>query len=62
MKKVKQMLEMNERRPAWLCRKAGISHALWTYMDQGKRSVTETTKQKIADVFNLPVSVLFDKN
>ena len=50
-----------ERTPAWLCRKAGISHSLFTQMDKGHKNITDKTKQKISDVLGIEQDILFKK-
>ena len=61
MKIIKQILVDMERTPAWLCRKAGISHSLFTQMDKGHKNITDNTKQKISDVLGIEQNILFKK-
>ena len=61
MKIVKQILVDMERTPAWLCRKAGISHSLFTQMVKGQKNITDKTKQKISNVLVIKQNILFNK-
>jgi len=57
---VKNILREMERRPVWLCRKAGISPALFTLMAQGERSITRLTRRKISRALRIPEKILFN--
>ena len=57
---VDQILEDIDRKPAWLCRQAGISHALFTRMKKGERAVTESTKNKFSAALGLRKEILFN--
>ena len=60
MDKVISILKSWDRTPAWLCRQAGISHALFTLMVKGDRDVSERTKQRISGVFGISQEILFN--
>ena len=61
MDKVIMLLEDRDRSPAWLCRQAGISHALFTLMKNGERVITKSTKEKISKVLGIRQELLFNK-
>jgi len=54
------ILEDKDRTPAWLCRQAGISHALFTLMKNGDRAITESTKDKFSEVLGIRKEILFN--
>ena len=49
-----------DRTPAWLCRQAGVSHALFTLMKKGERAITESTKNKFSVALGVRKDVLFN--
>ena len=53
------ILEDMDRKPAWLCRQAGLSHTLFTLMKNGERTITKQTKNKIAQVLKIRKELLF---
>ena len=55
------ILEDQDRKPAWLCRQAGISHALFTLMKNGDRAITESTKDKFTEALGIRKEILFNK-
>ena len=55
------ILEDRDLRPAWLCRQAGISYALFTLMKKGERTITESTREKFAEILGVPQEILFNK-
>ena len=55
------ILEDRDRKPAWLCRQAGISHALFTQMKNGERTITESTKDKFSEALGIRKEILFNK-
>ena len=55
------ILKDMDRKPAWLCRQAGISHSLFTQMVKGHKKITNKTKQKISDVLGIRQEILFNK-
>ena len=57
---VLNILEDRERTPAWLCRKAGISHALFIRMNNGERTITEDTKDKFSEILGIRKEILFN--
>tara|TARA_R100001594_G_scaffold121595_2_gene157530 strand:- start:12734 stop:12916 length:183 start_codon:yes stop_codon:yes gene_type:complete len=59
MDKVLMILEDMDRKPAWLCRQAGLSHTLFTLMKNGERTITKQTKNKIAQVLKIRKELLF---
>ena len=59
MDKVLMILEDMDRKPAWLCRQAGLSHTLFTLMKNGERTITKQTKNKIAQVLQIRKELLF---
>ena len=61
MDKIVMILEDRERTPAWLCRQAGISPTLFTLMKNGDRTITESTKDKFAEVLGIRKEILFNK-
>ena len=61
LKIVDQILEDMDRTPAWLCRQAGISPALFTLMKNGERTITESTKDKFSEVLGIRKEILFNK-
>ena len=61
MDKIVMILEDRERTPAWLCRQAGISPALFTLMKKGERTITESTKDKFSQVLGIRKEILFNK-
>ena len=61
LKTVLNILEDRERTPAWLCRRAGISHSLFTLMKRGDRTITESTKVKFSEVLGIRKEILFNK-
>ena len=61
MDKVLMLLEDRDRSPAWLCRQAGISHALFTLMKNGERTITKSTKEKFSRVLGIRQELLFNK-
>ena len=61
LKIVKMILKDMDRRPAWLCRKANISHSLFTQMSSGQKKITDKTKNKISGVLGIRNEILFDK-
>ena len=61
MDKVIMLLEDRDSSPAWLCRQAGISHALFTLMKNGERVITKSTKEKISKVLGIRQELLFNK-
>ena len=61
MDQVLMILEDRDLKPAWLCRQAGISQALFTRMKNGDRAITESTKEKFAEVLNIRKEILFNK-
>ena len=61
LKIVDQILEDMDRTPAWLCRQAGISPTLFTLMKNGDRTITESTKDKFAEVLGIRKEILFNK-
>ena len=60
LKVVLDILEDRDRKPAWLCRQAGISHALFTRMKNGDRTITESTKNKFSEVLGIRKEILFN--
>ena len=58
---VDQILEDIDRTPAWLCRQAGISHALFTLMKKGERAITNETKDKFSEILGIRKEILFNK-
>tara|TARA_Y100000310_G_C20597710_1_gene771356 strand:+ start:757 stop:963 length:207 start_codon:yes stop_codon:yes gene_type:complete len=60
LKMVIDLLEDRERTPAWLCRKAGISHALFIRMNNGERTITEETKNKFSEILGIRKEILFN--
>ena len=61
MDQVIMILEDRDLRPAWLCRQAGISYALFTLMKKGERTITESTREKFAEILGVPQEILFNK-
>ena len=61
LKVVLNILEDRDLKPAWLCRQAGISYALFTRMKKGERSVTESTKDKYSEILGIRKDILFNK-
>ena len=61
LKIVELILKDRDLKPAWLCRQAGISSALYTRMKKGDRTVTEATKNKFSDILGTPKEILFKK-
>ena len=61
LKIVNQILQDRDRTPAWLCRQAGISPALFTLMKNGERTITESTKDKFSEVLGIRKEILFNK-
>ena len=61
METIIAMLQDKDRKPAWLCRQAGISPALFTLMKSGDRTITESTKDKFAEVLGIRKEILFNK-
>ena len=61
MDKIISILEGWDRTPAWLCRQAGISHALFTLMKSGERAITNETKDKFAEILGIRKEILFNK-
>ena len=61
MKMVLYILEDRDRKPAWLCRQAGISPALFTLMKKGERTITESTKDKFSQILGIRKEILFNK-
>ena len=61
LKVVLNILEDRDLKPAWLCRQAGISYALFTRMKKGERSVTESTKDKFSEILGIRKDILFNK-
>ena len=55
------ILEDRDLTPAWLCRQAGISPTLFTLMKKGEKTITESTKDKIAEVLGIRKEILFNK-
>ena len=60
LKIVIQILEDRERSISWLCRKVGISSALFTLMNKGERTITHETKQSISAVLGVRNEILFN--
>ena len=60
MDKIVMLLEDRQRTPAWLCRQAGISHALFTRMKKGDRAITESTKDKFSKALGVRKEILFN--
>jgi len=54
------ILQDKDRTPAWLCRQAGISHALFTRMKRGDRTITESTKDKFSAALGIRKEILFN--
>ena len=54
------VLEDRDRKPAWLCRQAGISHSLFTLMKNGDRTITEATKDKFSEILGIRKEILFN--
>ena len=61
LKIVDQILEDMDRKPAWLCRQAGISPTLFTLMKNGERTITESTKDKFSEILGIRKEILFNK-
>ena len=61
METIIAILQDKDRSPAWLCRKAGISHSLFTLMKNGDRTITESTKDKFSEVLGIRKEILFNK-
>ena len=61
LKIVDQILEDMDRTPAWLCRQAGISPTLFTLMNNGERTITESTKEKFSQILGIRKEILFNK-
>ena len=59
LKVVLDILEDRERTPAWLCRRVGISHSLFTLMKRGDRTITESTKDKFSEALGIRKEILF---
>ena len=55
------ILQDRDRTPAWLCRQAGISPALFTLMKNGERTITESTKDKFSQILGIRKEILFNK-
>ena len=60
METIIAILQDKDRKPAWLCRQAGISHALFTLMKNGDRTITESTKDKFSEVLGIRKEILFN--
>ena len=60
LKVVDMILKDRDRTPAWLCRQAGISHALFTRMKKGDRVITESTKDKFSEILGIRKEILFN--
>ena len=60
METIIAILQDKDRKPAWLCRQAGISHALFTLMKNGDRTITESTKDKFSQVLGIRKEILFN--
>ena len=60
MKILLHILEDIDRKPAWLCRQAGISPTLFTLMKNGERTITESTKDKFSEVLGIRKEILFN--
>ena len=61
LKTLLNILEDRDRKPAWLCRQAGISPTLFTLMKSGERTITESTKDKFSAVLGIRKEILFNK-
>ena len=61
MKMVLMILKDRDLKPAWLCRQAGISYALFTRMKKGERTITESTRERFAEILGVPQEILFNK-
>ena len=61
MKMVLMILKDRDLKPAWLCRQAGISYALFTLMKKGERTITESTRERFAEILGVPQEILFNK-
>lgn len=59
---VLMILKDRDRTPAWLCRQAGISHALFTLMKKGQRMVTQETQNQFSDILGIRKEILFKTN
>ena len=55
------ILQDRDRTPAWLCRQAGISPALFTLMKKGERTITDSTKDKFSQILGIRKEILFNK-
>jgi transcriptional regulator with XRE-family HTH domain len=47
-------------RQTWLARKVGIHNAHLANIKMGRRTATEETARRLADILNVPFSWLFD--
>ena len=61
METIIAILQDKDRKPAWLCRQAGISPTLFTLMKNGERTITESTKDKFSQVLGIRKEILFNK-
>lgn len=55
-----EVMRIQGRRNDWLAQQAGISEATVTRMLRGERRATEEVASKIAAIFHLPLTMLFD--
>ena len=55
------ILQDRDLKPAWLCRQAGISPALFTLMKKGERTITDSTKDKFSQILGIRKEILFNK-
>ena len=61
METIIAILQDKDRKPAWLCRQAGISPTLFTLMKNGERTITESTKDKFSQILGIRKEILFNK-
>ena len=61
METIIAILQDRDLKPAWLCRQAGISYALFTLMKNGDRTITESTKDKFSEILGIRKEILFNK-
>ena len=56
---VDQILQDNERTPAWLCRKAGVHRSVYTLVKNGDRKLSKRLQNKFAKILKIRKSILF---
>ena len=56
---VDQILEDMDRKPAWLCRQAGVSRCNYSNIKAGRQNLSENMKDKFSKALGIRKEILF---